>query len=309
MQIAYLILAHGDPLHLRRLIARLSTENAVVFVHVDKKSNLDLFQNLKSERVIFVENRVAVYWGDFSQVEAILTLIDAALTSNFDVKRLVLLSGADYPIRSITDIETFFAARLKTEFLNAVRMPADAAGKPIARLNNFVIRPGQSKFMHVLKRACRKFGLLPKQRNHATYLKELVPFGGSTWWAITREAAEYVSSFVKTRPDIVNFFKNVEYPDEAFFQTILMNSKFSENVSRNLTYTDWRSGGSSPRMIDESHLPEFAAGISFGSGDTYGDGPALFARKFKDGQDELLERIDRIERASENVMSVEEGSR
>lgn len=292
MQIAYLILAHSDPMHLLRLTAKLSTTDAVVFVHVDKKSDIKKFERLQSAKVILIEDRVPVYWGDFSQVEAILKLLDAALTSKFDVKRLVLLSGVDYPVRAMSDIESFFAAHSTTEFINAVRMPADAAGKPIARLNNFVLRPVDSGFVRFLKRAFRKTGLIPRQRDHAAYLRDLVPFGGSTWWAITRAAGEYVRHFVKTRHDIVKFFKNVEYPDEAFFQTILMNSSFAENVSRNITYTDWRAGGSSPSLISELHLPMISAGMAFAPTDTYGEGPALFARKFKDGQERLLDSID-----------------
>jgi len=304
MKIAYLILAHADPLHLQRLIAKLLTGDSAVFIHVDKKSDTGRFQHLKNDRVFFIEDRVPVYWGDFSQVEAILKLLDAALASKFGATRLVLLSGADYPIRPMSEIESFFAARPATEFINAVKMPADAAGKPIARLNSFVLRPGSSRLAQIGKRACRKIGLIPRQRDHAKYLKDLVPFGGSTWWAITRDAGEYVRHFVRTRSDIVAFFRNVEFPDEAFFQTVLLNSKFAEHVSRNLTYTDWRAGGSSPSMINDTHLPMFSAGVSFAPGDSYGDGPALFARKFKDGQENLLKAIDTIGSTSDGHLEV-----
>lgn len=37
MNIAYLILAHHQPAHLRRLLAALDTDNAYFFVHVDAK--------------------------------------------------------------------------------------------------------------------------------------------------------------------------------------------------------------------------------------------------------------------------------
>jgi hypothetical protein len=296
MPIAYLVLAHSDPQHLKRLIARLLDGDSSVFVHVDKKSDLSKFSHLQNDKVSLIQKRVPVYWGDFSQVEAILNLLDAALSSKFAINRLVLLSGADYPIKPLQEISSFFSSHGSLEFLNAVQMPAPAAGKPIDRLNNVVVRPAHPKALQFLKRAGRKIGLLPRKRDHKEYLKGLIPFGGSTWWAITREAGEYILSFVKAQPDIVKFFEEVEYPDESFFQTILMNSKFKKNVARNLTYTDWRAGGSSPSTINESHLPMFLSGISFPKDDTYGDGPALFARKFKDGQDELLDYIDAVER-------------
>ena len=300
MQIAYLILAHADPLHLQRLTAKLSIEGAVIFIHVDKKSDLKKFQHIQEPRIIFINARVPVYWGDFSQVQAILNLLDAALTSKFDIQRLVLLSGVDYPIVPMDDIVALFATHSATEFMNAVQMPADTAGKPISRMNNFVVRPGTFRIARKLKRACQRLGLIPKHRDHAAYLKDLVPFGGSTWWAITRDAGEYVRQFVHTRADIVTFFKNVECPDEAFFQTVLMNSPYAENVSRNLTYTDWRAGGSSPSLISDIHIPMLSAGVKFGSDDTYGAGQALFARKFKDGQEQLLDTIDNIGHPRDN---------
>lgn len=292
---AYLILAHSDPLHLQRLTAKLLTSDSVVFIHIDRKSDVKKFQHLQSSRIIFVKDRVPVYWGDFSQVEAILTLINAALRSKFDVERLVLLSGVDYPIKPMAEIDSFFKTKAAVEFINAVKMPANAAGKPIARMNNYVLRPTKFKSIQIWKRLLRKIGIIPRQRNHADYLQELMPFGGSEWWAITRGAGEYIYQFVKTHADVVNFFKNVECPDEAFFQTILMNSEFASRVRRNLTYTDWRAGGSSPSVISELHLPLFAAGVSFEPSDIYGRGPALFARKFNDGQEGLLNIIDELQ--------------
>lgn len=295
--IAYLVLAHSNPSHLQRLIEKLSTERAVIFIHLDKKSDLDGFRHLQTSKVIFIEDRVPVYWADYSQVQAILNLLNAALATNVEVQRLVLISGVDYPIRSTVDIENFFATQPATEFMNAVKMPADSAGKPISRMNNFVVRPGTYRLTRKLKRVVQTIGLIPKHRDHTSYLKGLAPFGGSEWWAITREAGEYVRHFVTSRPDIVDFFKNVECPDEAFFQTILMNSRFADHVARNVTYTDWSAGGGSPAMISERHLPVFSAGVEFGPGDTYGQGPALFARKFKDGQEQLLDKIDSIGRS------------
>jgi hypothetical protein len=295
MQIAYLVLAHSDPRHLERLIQRLLKGDGLIFVHVDKKSDFSRFEHLKNEKVHLIEKRAAVYWGDYSQVEAILNLLDTALGSQFTIDRLVLLSGVDYPIRSLKEINAFFTSHRSREFLNAVQMPSAAAGKPIERLNNVVVRPVDPKPLQLLKRAARKLGVLARKRDHAAHLKGLVPYGGSTWWAITREAGEYALSFVDARPDIVEFFKHVEYPDESFFQTILMNSRFGKNVVRNLTYTDWRNGGSSPSLINENHLPMFLSGISFSKDDAYGDGPALFARKFRDGQDALLDSLDAVE--------------
>ena len=75
MKIAYLILAHNTPNHLRRLISALSTPSCAFFIHLDQKSSMEPFAGLAADNVHFTRERVPVYWGDFSQVEAILVLL------------------------------------------------------------------------------------------------------------------------------------------------------------------------------------------------------------------------------------------
>jgi hypothetical protein len=79
--IAYLLLAHGNPAHLQRLIARLRSDGTAFFIHVDKKADQRLFAHLKADDVTLLPAPVAVHWGDFSQVEAILLLMKTALAA------------------------------------------------------------------------------------------------------------------------------------------------------------------------------------------------------------------------------------
>jgi len=70
-------------------------------------------------------------------------------------------------------------------------------------------------------------------------LHELIPYGGSTWWALSREACELVTAFVARERDFVRFFHHVICPDESFFQTIVGNSELRSQIRRNVTYVDW----------------------------------------------------------------------
>ncbi|NGY93813.1 beta-1,6-N-acetylglucosaminyltransferase [Bacillus megaterium] len=48
------------------------------------------------------------------------------------------------------------------------------------------------------------------------------------------------SKFCSNKKDIYNYFKYVLIPDEIFFQTILLNSKFKDEIiNDNLTYINW----------------------------------------------------------------------
>lgn len=291
MKIAYLILAHNTPRHLGRLVVALSSASSRIAIHVDAKSDLSEFCGIHGGSVHFAEERVRVFWGDFSQVEATLALLRMTLADANRFDRFVLLSGSDYPLRSAAYLERFFARNTDKEFMNLVEMPSDAAGKPLARLTTYRTRPGDPAASRVLRRFLMKLGVSPSRRDYSIYLRELVPCGGSSWWALTREACEHIISFVDEEAAVVKFFKNTICPDESFFHTILGNSRFRPRIVRNLTYADWSAGGSSPAVIEDRHIAFLNSTPSFLHDDVYGEGEMLFARKFPDDSEALLARL------------------
>lgn len=68
MKLAYLIMAHTDPKHLRRLVDALNVKGKTDFyVHVDSKADIGPFKaELSSdmENVKMIEKRVYTTWGD-----------------------------------------------------------------------------------------------------------------------------------------------------------------------------------------------------------------------------------------------------
>lgn len=293
MKIAYLIVAHNNPAHLQRLITALSSSSASFYVHIDKKSTIDPFLDIQGDRIHFTQARVPVFWGDFSQVEATLVLLRSALLDPVRSDRFVLLSGADYPLRSACSIEQFFGIDPGREFMNLVAMPCAAAGKPISRLTAYRLRPGDPLLHRAKQKILMMAGLLPNQRAYQDYLGALVPYGGSTWWALSREACDFILRFVTRESRAVQFFMNTLCPDESFFQTILGNSPFKSRIVRNLTYTDWSAGGASPENITERHLALFRTPAAFTQDDIYGSGEKLFARKFVNQSGHLVALLDR----------------
>jgi len=289
--IAYLLLAHGNPAHLQRLIARLRSDGTAFFIHVDKKADQRVFAHLKADDVTLLPAPVAVHWGDFSQVEAILLLMKTALAAG-PFTRFVLLSGVDYPLRPTASINAFFAGQPDAEYINLVPMPSAAAGKPLARLTTYTLRPTLSPLHRLTLRVLLKARIIPRVRDYQPALGALKPYGGSTWWALTRAACEYLVDYTERNPALVRFFKGTQYADETFLHTILGNSPLMANVRRNLTYTDWSAGGASPANMSARHVDYFRTKPQFGADDVYGSGPMLFARKFSDSDDALLQAMD-----------------
>lgn len=291
MKIAYLVLAHDNPKHLERLVIALSHESCALFLHIDRKSILSDFSGVTRKNVHLSAERIPVYWGDFSQVEAILVLLRMALGAREPFDYFVLLSGTDYPIQPASYIWRFFERNRGTEFINIVRMPCEAVGKPLSRLTTYVPSPAESKIVRTARRLLTASGVTPRQRDYKPYLRNLDPYAGSEWWALTRQACEHIHHFVERERRVVTFFRNTVCPDESFFQTILGNSPHAARVRRNLTFADWSGGGANPAYITESHLPFLTRPPPIILDDAYGKGEILFARKFSDAAEEIVARI------------------
>lgn len=62
-----------------------------------------------------------------------------------------------------------------------------------------------------------------------------------------------MESYLKSYPEYIRFYRNVNCPDESFFQTLVMNSPYKAKREDYLHYVDWSEGGNSPKtlMIDD----------------------------------------------------------
>jgi Core-2/I-Branching enzyme len=289
MKVAYLVLAHNNAHLLRRMAKTLSFNDCEIFVHIDKKVDIHEFSGLDGDDVHLSAVRVPVFWGDFSQVRAILVLLREALRRSQDYDYVVLLSGSDYPLRSGRYIHAFLSENKGTEFMSLIRIPNEEAGMSLAKINRLWI--GSDKpILRFSTKVLAKMGLA--RRDYRKYLRGLEPYGGQTWWALTREACEYVLEFVERNQFVEKFFRTTATSDEMFFHTILGNSAFRSRMRRNLHFIDWPSGSSHPLMIGEHHAAVIDTGKKVYVNDIWGRGEVLFARKFSDENLDLIDRID-----------------
>lgn len=295
MNLAYLVLAHNTPNHLCKLIDALNSSNVEFFIHIDRKSDESLFQEkIHHQNVTFIRDRVSVYWGEFSTIEATLNLIREALNSQHKFDYLILISGSDYPLKSASYINDYFSQRVGTEFINLVEMPNQEVSKLLDRLYKY--QP-QTLYNNSFYRTANRIlsavinNVLGWKRDYKKVLGNLKPYAGSQWWALSADACHYILSFVETNPKIVKFFNNTLTPDEIFFQTIIGNSQFRTKVAMNLTFTEWESV-EHPELINIEQLQRLKKMDKIIENNVYGSGEMLFARKFKDESSELTDFID-----------------
>ena len=300
MKTAYLILAHRQPHQVARLIESLSSEGTYFFVHVDRKASLPAFKAavLPSRRVCFLPDaeRVKVYWGGFSPVEATLRLLDCAYRSSVRFGRYCLLSGADFPIRSNDQIRQAFDSEHEFISIAQALSAPDASYKPqcISQYHYFDhgwLNPRTSPFPALPRLAARLTSQVPR-----SVYNRIPLYQGSQWWALTDRTVGYILNFIRKHPDYLAFQRFTMVPDEVFFHSIVKSSPWAGRINhdfeqgtlpggtspeRGCHYVDWHSGETVPKVLDLSDLEKLLAS------------KALFARKFEDPRSALL--LERLE--------------
>jgi len=117
---------------------------------------------------------------------------------------------------------------------------------------------------------------------YINYLANSKLFGGSAYWCLARDCIEYINEYLQRDDSAIKFWKYVRIPDEAFFQTILLNSHLKEQlVNDNFRYIDWVSAPH-PEILGKQNFEQFI------------NSNKLFARKFDVTVDpDVLDMIDR----------------
>ncbi|MCW2488641.1 hypothetical protein J5069_22310 [Candidatus Symbiopectobacterium sp. NZEC127] len=307
---AYLIQAHSNFIVFKELILALQHPLVDIFIHIDKKVDIEPFKKIIDDNATykknayFISDRVDVKWMGFSQVQATLHLLKYAVNNN-EYSHISLISGADYPVKRIEEINDFLSKNIHSEFISFWRLsdrptwlhkieyyyPIDFIGIRNWKKDAFKL------FFWGLFFSIRH--LFPKR----SFLKNIEPYGGSSWWTITGDAARFIVNFSCENTEFNNYYKYCHASDEMYFQTILLNSRFKENVFMYKEYTQWRNDCRSDEFEDNM-LDEKLFNLRFidwsGRNGFYPtvldesdyklilNSNCLFARKFDDKKSEKL---------------------
>lgn len=247
MKIAYLIIAHEHPELLARLVTHLQRSGGIVIIHYDKKRGQEPIEKLQQflgasfDNIIWAE-RESVVWGEWTLVQATLNGLVALRNSGLNPDYVYLLSGSDYPVRPLAELNDFLECNQRKEFIESFS----------DKLHNWVIEGIQKErylyrfpfnwgknprlFSFVLKLQI-KLGL----RRHVP--ETIDPHFGSQWWALTWKTCKEI--LVLADDKVINkFFRGVWVPDELFFQTLVRNVAHHDDIrSHTLTLYQFASNG------------------------------------------------------------------
>jgi glycosyltransferase involved in cell wall biosynthesis len=294
--VAYLVLSHVNAAQVVRLVTRLSSEpDTVVFLSHDGNSYplpADAFAGFTN--VYLVPRPGAVTWGTFSQIDAVLAGIEAALASGVAYDWMILLSGQDYPCGDIGAFHRDLAGARVDGILS--RAPADNARLRSENIDRYyfryrnvppALRPLNARLWRLNRmqpffrfqntRIGARFGIADRR----AFGRRTV-YRGSFWWALSRACTIALAETPKTDPELVEAYRHRLHPDESFFQTVLMAQRQFTFANDELQYLKWHDAVSgSPEILRLADLPEILASRK------------PFARKFDTRVDaEVLDVLD-----------------
>lgn len=257
--IAYFLLVHRYPAQFKRLFKAIYLPGNQYVIHIDKSSGSALADEITAflkpyQDVELLEPQDA-QWGGYSLVEAELRGMARLLEMDDRWSHYINLSGQDFPLKSQRYIREFFAANPGRQYIRFLDQRTERPDTLNRISHLFVEEHGEITATGVLR----------------PYLSGDTPFIGTQWKAVTRSFCEFVCHDPQAER-FKEFYRNSFIADEAFFQTVMMNSGDHGIVMNDdLRMIDWVPDGDiklRPRNYDENDFDQLQ------------NSSDLFARKF-----------------------------
>ncbi len=302
MKVCYFIQTHKNLQQINRLtqtIKCLSPYSQIIISHDSKHYDFD-FTYLKSFSGVNVLQAQGGR-GDFHIVQGYLDAVDWLFKQNIEFDWLINLTGQDYPTQPLSQLESLLAESNYDGFIEHFKV--------FSEQSHWSIKEGGSRYLYRYRKLASelpewKKNLLnplkvvnyiqPFFRDNFSYdirigVKTLTPFnenficyGGSFFCILSKKCIQYLYDFLKSRPDIVNYYKGVTESDESFIQTVLANSQLfnlSNDCKRYFDFSGTRNGR--PRILTIHDYPSLL------------QNNINFARKFDVEQDsKILDALD-----------------
>lgn len=257
MKHAYLIIAHNEFVVLQTLLDLLDDERNRLFVHIDKK--VKALPELHTEKagLTLLDKRIDVRWGDVSQVEVELLLMQEAIGCGADYFHII--SGTTLPLKALDEIDEYFADRAPAYFAPMETNDAELDLK--MRRYNFNTR----RFI----RNNKKWQAFNQMLWHimiaaqkALRIRRNTEYGfvkASNWCSLSFES---VTRLLSNKSFILKKYRLTLCPDEFFIPSELE----SFSIKDDYLFTDFV--GANPKSFSLDQL------------DTLKSTPYLWARKF-----------------------------
>lgn len=282
MKLAYIITAHKNPEQLARLVERLNGEGTTFFVHIDKGTDAETYGRMVDglrhlPNVHFMKKRFKCHYMTlYSAVQAAIQGMTEIFQQDVAFDYLLYVTGQDYPLKTNSEIKAILENASGQSYLTHLPLPFEGwhptGGRIIQNASRY-----ESWHLHLFNRYVQfplKRGPLRRVVNLFVPRKRIFPrgfkpYGGWAYWCLARRHVEYAHEFVQANPGFMRFFRFAKSADEIFFQTMLLNSPFKDQlINDDLRYVDWSTQDCHPKLLGKDDIGKLL------------ESSRLFARKF-----------------------------
>jgi hypothetical protein len=290
--VVYIVISHRNPEQVTRLVRVLREgPGARVLVRHDPRGERLEGAEIEAAGGEPVEDRIKSRWGGWAHLRLILSCLREAATRH-DPDWALILSGQDYPLRPLADIEADLEASPADARLGAVRKVEQR--RPAAGDDEFFLR---CRYRHYERP--RVIPSLPRPIRPLAYARDLPPlvgvrriapapltfFASADWLTLGRAGIRAVLGASEDRR-LMRYFRRVAVPSESFFASVLLSDPSLIVERDNRRFSDFAHGAAHPDTLTTRDYDRLLA-----SG-------ADFARKFDAALDpHVLDLLDEHRRA------------
>ncbi len=283
--VGFILLTHNQPNQIVRLVTalnRMFNYPLIVCHHDFSKTHFPT--DMLTQNVVLVRPHLQTGWSKFSVVEAMMRAIQLMYENSTSPDWFVLLSGADYPIKSAQRILSDLAVSQFDVHIHHEKINYNAYERAWQEL--------------CFSRYCGvKLGFPFLTLRHITlthpfltapfvpFSKDFHCFAGEVWFCANRKAAKYLINYHREKPALAAHYRRLDpytiTPEESYQHTIFCNAPDLKVSGNHWRYIDWSTQGSHPKTLMIADLPKIQASS------------AHFARKFNADQDaRILNELD-----------------
>jgi hypothetical protein len=303
VRVAYVVVSHRNPGQILRLVSALKEgPGAEVVVRHDQRRNRIDPAALDELGAHLLEDGIDVQWGEFSQFRMLVGALEYALGA-LDPDWILVISGQDYPLRPMAEIEASLAAAEPDAFLQDA-WELDTGSLPGPPEDEFFLRYAYRHYVvprwvprpprrlrPVLYRRDMPQGLPSRigvRRTRLPFGERFRCFVSADWLTLRRHAARLVVETARTDRRLERYYRRTVIASESFFASVLMNAPGIDVARESRRFVAFaRPGTPHPDVLTTKDLDRLlASGMQFG-------------RKFDVETDaEVLDRLDAVRRGA-----------
>jgi hypothetical protein len=295
---AYLIVSHRGPDQVLRLVRTLREgPGAHVLVrHDQRRSRLDPGELERAGGCLHLDD-LTVEWGSWTYLRMLIGGLER-IEAEVDPDWTLVISGQDYPLRPLAEIESRLAAAEHDAFLGVAweleteRTPPPPAGDFFRRYAyaHMPLPHRTPRLPGRLAPVAYRRDLPPPLRPRLGVRRLRLPFGpnrrcwvSTDWPVLGRRALHAVLRAAREERALMRHYRHTVVPSESFFATVLMNDPALRVSLGDRRLTSFAPGSPHPDVLRVADL------------DRLRDSGAHFARKFDAEVDAaVLDRLDEL---------------